>query len=367
MQNKGMCRYVFTSSFTVNGFRSFLPELIADIKRIYILKGGSGLTAAAFLRQLGQGMVQRGFKTEFWISSFDLLNPEGVFIPVLNTAIINGQLPQVVLNPPAAARTIDLAQYEDQAAIEARAADISRLAGQISANHQRAGQVLEKAGSGAAGQKIPMKMDGQAEIAGLADNLAERILNHRPVKKHYFASAITAEGMINYIDTISSSCDKRYIFIGPPARGSALIIAEIAGRAAEKGFSLEYYHSGFDPRILSTVIITELRIALVDAGCLAMNLRPGDEIIDWPPPDCGDSVPAGQNGSAAGRRCNILIEEAQHYLENAWQAAEKLKRIHFAAADWRLLDQRREEIIREITREAAGGQERRADQLDIKK
>ncbi|NLB52339.1 MAG: hypothetical protein GX808_05285 [Syntrophomonadaceae bacterium] len=351
MANRERIRYVFTSSNTIQGFYTFIPQLIAGIKRIFILKGAIGSGKAAFLRQFGQDMLKRGFRAEFWISSFDPLNPEGVFIPEMDTAVIIGDLPGVTFDDEMlAAEIIEVDKYENQEAITAKSADIVQLTERMQNSRETAYHILKTAGL-AAGEikKVNAAYINQVKLAELTVHLTEQILEQGSEEKHYFASAVTPEGMINYIDTISSFCRQRYLFTGPFGTGKSSIIKKIAGQAKSKGLSLEYYHNGFDVNSLTAVVITDLQVALVDAGYLAVNIKPGDEIIDMESLlDHYDHNQADQQISAAKRQYETLVQEAQKHLENAWMAAEELKRIHLGAIDFDELDKRRGQIIENI-------------------
>ena len=42
MSIRGNTRYCFVSSFTSLGFRTFIPDLVDGIKKVFILKGAPG-------------------------------------------------------------------------------------------------------------------------------------------------------------------------------------------------------------------------------------------------------------------------------------------------------------------------------------
>ncbi len=352
MKNREKFRYVFTSSNTRQGFHSFVPELISGLKKVYVLQGAVGSGKAAFMRLLAEAMAKQGFRVEVWVSSFDLLNPEGVFFPEMEAAVVNGGLlDNIDLKNSAAVQIINLDIFRDQSALALKRLTIEQLYEQLAANRERAIELIQSAGTAADDiKKVAARHINREKVAVLTDNLAERIINQQPEEKHYFASAVTAEGMINYIDTISHACSKRYIFTGPAGSGKAAIISEIAGRAKEKGFSVEYYHSGFDIDILSAIIIRNLQVALIDAGYLAVNLQPGDEIIAAEQYlDSYDHKLSERQTMPSKRQYEVFMQEAQQQLENAQLSIGELKRIYAAAIDLAQLDRCREEIIADIT------------------
>lgn len=351
MQNRGKVRYVFTSSYTRRGFHTFIPQLLSGLRRLFVLKGAPGSGQAAFMRQLGEAMLKRGFRAEFWISAFDPLNPEGILIPEIETALVcENSLEPAAYDQIPDVKIIDLALYEKQSLAAAKTAAIDHLCEQIANCNERAAQLIEAAGKSAdAIQKITAAHINQKKITELGSDLAERIFDPSGVEKYYFASAITAEGVINYIDKLSQSCRKRYIFTGPAGSGKSAVIKAIAIQAREKDLAVEYYYSGFDAESLAAIIIPNFQVALVDAGYLAINVQPGDEIIDSTQYlDHYDPQQFGSEIMPAQRRNEALLQEAQRQLEKAQLKLTELKRIYAAATDNIKLNRLREEIIAEI-------------------
>ncbi len=128
------------------------------------------------------------------------------------------------------------------------------------------------------------------------------------------------------------------------------MIAAIADKARQKDLMVEYYYCGFDADSLTAIIIPNFQVALVDAGFLAVNLQPGDEIIDSEQYlDHYDLQQCRPQMAKSQRQNEALLQEAQQQLEKAQQKLAELKRIYETAADHKKRDQLREEIIDEIT------------------
>ena len=89
---RGKVRYVLTSSNTSHGFRTFLPELLQGVAKVFVLKGAPGTGKSTFIRLLGESFSDQGYEVEFWVSADDPVSPEGVFIPQLKAAVVNGSL-----------------------------------------------------------------------------------------------------------------------------------------------------------------------------------------------------------------------------------------------------------------------------------
>lgn len=352
MQNREKVRYVFTSSNTRRGFHTFIPQLLCGLHRLYVLEGPLGSGQGVFIRQLGEDVLERGLCAEFWISASDPLNPEGILIPEMETAVVCSQLIEsVAYKEIPLVRFLDIASFMDQSMLTRKTGVIEDLYEQIARCSQTASQHLLDAGRYSdAIKKITAAHINQMKMLEVADDLTTRIFDSPGKEKHYFASAVTAEGMINYIDTLSQACRKRYLFTGPAGSGKSAMIAAIADKARQKDLVVEYYYCGFDADSLTAIIIPNFQVALVDAGFLAVNLQPGDEIIDsqqyldhYDLQQCGPQMAKWQ------RQNEKLLQEAQQQLEKAQQKLAELKRIYETAADYKKGAQLREEIIGEIT------------------
>lgn len=350
---RGKVRYVFTSSNTSQGFRTFLPDLLQNVPRVFVLKGAPGSGKSTFIRLTGDSFSEQGYEVEFWVSAADPVSPEGVLIPQLGAAIINGSLPSPI-EPPypgASGELIYLGDYWDKDAIKAKREQIIELCDRREAHHRKAEEMLK--GAGECRKSISKQTAGYLstdKLQQMAERLASEILETGSGEKHYFASAVTAEGMINYMDEISACCTKRYVFRGPIGSGKSVVLEELAARARIKGYSLECYHCGLEADSLQMVIIRNLQLALIDAGTLELSVKPWDVVIDME--ECLEGYSedtAGLAESSESRRAyESLMLEAQKELALSQRALKDLKKIYAVAMDFDALDERRLQMRNEI-------------------
>ncbi|MGI6361693.1 MAG: ATPase [Bacillota bacterium] len=92
---QGKARYIFPGSNTPQGFHSFYQEVLQGLERIFILKGGPGVGKSTLIRKIGQAILDRGYDVEFWQCSSDCDSLDGVMIPALSLAVVDGTTPQV--------------------------------------------------------------------------------------------------------------------------------------------------------------------------------------------------------------------------------------------------------------------------------
>ncbi|MDD2510211.1 MAG: hypothetical protein PHG94_03670 [Syntrophomonas sp.] len=363
---QGMIRYVFTSSNTDGGYCSFMPKLLEGLQKIFILKGPSGTGKSSFLRLLGQSMAEKGYEVEMWLSALDPVNPEGLYLPQLEIAVVNGSLPQAIDPgyPAGRAEIINLGDYQDRKAVALRSRDIMELVQKVEKHHSKAYNILKSIiQTREELRQLTARHLDHGRINQLCGEIEARLAEEQARERHYFASAVTADGIINYIEELSAACRKRYVFKGPEGCGKSTMIAKLALKAAEKGHFLEYYHCGLEPESLVMVIISSSQTALIDAGELEISLKPWDIIVDLGKclKDCDPSL-LGMKNSQAYRNHEAMLLQVQEELENAYLTVKKIKKIYSAAMDYEALDKKRIEIEEELSSDfphAAGGKARK--------
>jgi len=350
---RGKVRYVLTSSNTSQGFRTFLPELLQGVAKVFVLKGAPGTGKSTFIRLLGEAFSDQGYEVEFWVSAADPVSPEGVLIPQLRAAVVNGSLSSPIdpCYPGVTGDIIYLGDYWNKNLLQDYGPEIVNMYDQQEQHRQQATLVLKRAAE--IRDNIKKKAAAYLNLEKLHDlvgQLAGEILDTGPAEKHYFASAVTAEGMINYIDEISSSCQKRYVFKGPAGSGKSSALMELANRARIKGYSLEYYHCGLEVENIQMIIIRNLQIALIDAGTLDLAVKPWDTVIDMSQCLEGyDEAELLHESSEALRIFESLLLEAQQELEKTRCCMKGLKKIYSLAMDFEALDRKRQQVRDEIT------------------
>ena len=102
----------------------------------------------------------------------------------------------------------------------------------------------------------------------IADKWVKEIFEGWPVtaspgkERHLFASAYTPGGYIDYSDTLLENMQRVYYVEGCPGTGKTRLMERLAGNAAERGISVEYFHYPLKPHKINTIILVELGIAV---------------------------------------------------------------------------------------------------------
>ncbi|AZR72290.1 hypothetical protein BBF96_02095 [Anoxybacter fermentans] len=267
---KGRIKHVFPGGNTSKGFYSFYDYIIPpDTTRIFIIKGGPGVGKSTFMRKIGEAMLERGYDIEFHHCSSDNASLDGVVIPAIGVALIDGTAPHIVdpKNPGCVDEIIHLGDFWDEEGMRSHKKDIIEANQEVSRLFERAYRFLKAAQVVYDDwEKANQEAMDYGKANKIAANLIEKVFT-RDVstrigeERHLFASAITPDGMVNYLETIVGPCKKRYIIEGRPGTGKSTLLRKIATAAVERGYKVEMYHCALNPEKIEHVVVPELSIA----------------------------------------------------------------------------------------------------------
>ncbi len=322
---KGKIKYAFPGGNTPRGFHSFYALGLQNMEKIFILKGGPGTGKSTLIRKIGLEMADRGYHVEFWQCSSDNDSLDGVIIPHLKTAVVDGTAPHVV-DPkyPGAYQNLAKAKkvYDQWKSINGEAVDFNKV-----------------------NQKT--------------ENLIQEIFSiHTPLVRHLFAGAISPDGIVNFISNITEDCKTRYILKGHPGTGKSFLIKKIVEGAVERGYQTDVYHCALDPDSIDMVVISQLGIAVLDGSMPHVEEpeRPGDKIIDML--DCLDLEEVNKKSD----HLTELQAEYHRWLNKAIAKIAEAKKLHdglevfyIKAMDFDAVNETRKQIFNKILALAATG------------
>ena len=227
MERKGVVKRVFPGNNTSLGFYSFYDYILpVDATRLLIIKGGPGVGKSTFMKKIASAMVDRGYDIEYHHCASDNSSLDGITFPQIGVAIVDGTAPHVVdpKHPGAVDEIIHLGDYWNESGVSNSRKEILEVSQQIGRLFSRAYRFLKAAQAvyddwEAANAEA---MDfGRANR--MADDLVRELFGTSRVSlrvgrdRHLFASAITPDGLINYLYTILGPCRKKYVIEGAPA------------------------------------------------------------------------------------------------------------------------------------------------------
>ncbi|MBZ4666635.1 PRK06851 family protein [Mahella sp.] len=279
MASIGNIREMFPGGNTAYGFYSFYDYIIGpEANRIFIIKGGPGVGKSTIMRQIGDEMLQRGYDVEFHHCSSDNDSLDGVVIPAIKIALIDGTAPHVVdpKNPGAVDEIIHLGDYWDEKGIRAYKDTIIGHNRQIKHLFDRAYRYL--AAAKCLRDNISVSVESctdKAKVYHLAYDINKALFNDMPIsdkvgkQRHLFASAITPDGIVDHLDTLIVPQAHRYVLKADIGSGSSYILLDIAKAAETVGCDVELYHCPLVPDEVEHVIIPALNTAITTSSKFA--------------------------------------------------------------------------------------------------
>ncbi|MGM0502012.1 MAG: PRK06851 family protein [Bacillota bacterium] len=360
MSKRVTAKNYFPGGNTCRGFYSFYEYLPYNAERIFIIKGGPGTGKSTFMKEIAQEFLEQGYSIEYHWCSSDNDSLDGVVIPELKVALLDGTAPHLIdpTTPGAVDEIVNLGRYWDREVLKQYKEEIITLNKTIWKYFDKTYAFLEEAKlvHDRWEEYYLEEMDFQkanVKVAELKENilgdikLAAKLGNDR----HLFGSAFTPKGAVDYFSNITSDCEQRYIIKGKPGTGKSTIAKKIAQAALERGLDVNYFHCSFDPDSIDMIVIPKLQLAVVDGTPphIVNPNRTGDEIVDM--------LECINQKKIEEKQEQIQVIKANYYnlMRHALEEIQQAKKLHdqleeyyIKAMDFAKIDQRCEKIKAEI-------------------
>lgn len=273
--NRGKERHLFPGNNTSIGFYSYYQYILpqTDANHIFCLKGGPGVGKSTFMMNIGDIMQNEGLNVDYLHCSSAPESLDGILIPEINIALIDGTSPHVIdpINPGAVDEIINLGEYWNSDGIKKNKDNIIKINAKVGRAFKRAYKYLTAArsitdnivelytlASSKAGQNI------HAEKI-IDEEMSEYSANTEPGRiKKQFASAITPSGLIHFTETLFDNTYKMFFIMNNWGVGVTELLRRISEEAATRGLDTEEYYSPMYPETkIEHVLIPELKLAFI--------------------------------------------------------------------------------------------------------
>ena len=89
----------FLGSNSYKGFWSLYDEFVnlPEIRRLYIIKGGPGCGKSTFMKTIADAVKEAGYDVERILCSADPDSLDGIYIPALHIAYVDGTAPHAAV------------------------------------------------------------------------------------------------------------------------------------------------------------------------------------------------------------------------------------------------------------------------------
>jgi hypothetical protein len=142
-----MDKKLFFGANTAEGFVGYYDQIVDmyDLKKLYILKGGSGVGKSTFIKKFADHLA--GHDRDFLVCSGDPSSLDGVIIPDKKIGIIDGTAPHAVdpKYPGIADEIINLGEYIIAEKVKAGKKEIAELSDKKKEYYKKATEMLRLA------------------------------------------------------------------------------------------------------------------------------------------------------------------------------------------------------------------------------
>lgn len=191
--------HLFAGGNTSQGFYSCFEDILPpqERRRMFYIKGGPGVGKSTIMRRVAKAAADAGQRVEYFHCSSDPDSLDGIALPDLGWAMMDGTAPHVYdpVTPGARDTLVSLGDYLDEAAMRPKAKEIGALQEEISQRFRRCYRFLSAAGQ-LAKLSAPMELHRDA-IHGLAQEWTAdlpRRGGHGSCRR-LFATAFTPKGV----------------------------------------------------------------------------------------------------------------------------------------------------------------------------
>lgn len=345
---------------TSRGYYNLFANNLADLKKIFILKGGPGTGKSSLMKTVGEQWVEKDYDVEYIHCSSDNNALDGVLNSSLKIGIVDGTMPHVIepTAPGAIEEYVNLGDAWDSSKLEPCVDNILDLRYRINNAYRKAYEHFESA------LKIHdewekiyilnMDKDKASVYASKVINLLlkDNKFNKPASEKHRFMGAATHEGPVDFVENLTSTLQKRYFIKGRPGTGKSTLLKQLIKTAGDRGIDIEAYHCGLDPNSLDMIIMRELDVCIFDSTSPHEYFpsRDNDEIIDM----YKAIIAHGTDEKYEKELKNIIsrykgiINQGTAYLSQAKELNDELEKYYINAMDFKKLDKIKEELIRTL-------------------
>jgi len=257
----------FLGANSSRGFFSFYDELI-DLKKakaVYILKGCPGCGKSSLMKKIVAAAEKKGLGVERIYCSSDPDSLDGIILPELSTAVVDGTAPHVVEPsfPLAVESYVDLGRFADKASLQALKSEI------ISTKEKHASCFKHVYRFTACAGKLDNELFDIALSGCSIEKIrkkAERIISAEIPKskgcgtaKKRFLSAISPKGYL----TLPLHDDLKLYALEDTYALGHFLLSPISDAAEKSGLSIIKCYNPLIPERLEHLFIPELKLAFV--------------------------------------------------------------------------------------------------------
>jgi len=292
MKEGNIIRY-FPGNNTPDGYYSLFDYILPlkKAQRIIIIKGGPGVGKSTMIRKITKELVRRGLDIELLHCTADSDSLDGLIIKDYNIAVVDGTAPHMIdpKFPGCVDEIVNFGEYWNESGLQKQKDRIFVLQERVKHlysivyNYLKASKIifdnLEQMYASSVNLRL-VETKAEEIISDVFKDVKRR--DKTSFQRRMFASGITPEGSIHFLDELFSKVNKRFIITGNPGTGKSVVLKKILDQAASKGLDIDIFYCPMNPEKIEHMIIKELDIGFVTSvkPHMISNLRENDEIVD---------------------------------------------------------------------------------------
>lgn len=353
-------RHMFPGNNTSQGFFSYFAYILPQqqAKRIYCLKGGPGTGKSTFLKHIGKRMAQEGLDLEYMHCASDPDSLDGLVIPALGVALIDGTAPHVTdpVNPGAVDEIVNLGEFWDGEAIRRDRDEIMRINGEIRRQYKRAFQYISAAKC--LMDDIVETFEAATDKAGpllQAQRIIDSELMQVPASgrlgsiRRLFASAVTPAGIVHHLDSLVDGAGKVYTVKSLWGVGVHEMLERVAAEAVRRGLNVELFYCPLAPETrIEHMLIPKLKLAFVSENS-DFEQKGHRTILDMTQyTDLAQTAPQESALKFDAGTFHTVLDEAVTVLAQTKKLHDELERYYIPHMDFERVQQKETEICGQI-------------------
>jgi len=260
--------HYFVEANTAGGYKNILDSSLQQIDRIYVIQSKLQQDISLLLQQIALQAARPVWYLHNPLQS-DLLS--GIIIPELRLAVIQETAAQQLSLTDKKIVTVPMDDVIEASQLVHHQSRLDQLHEQIAAAKQAAyngfAEALlihddwEKLYSPHIDFDKTNKLTEQYIQLLLGD---QQPSNRKSRVDTRFLGTATAKGAVDFVFQLTEDL-QRYHLKGRPGSGKSTILRKIAATATNRGFDIEVYQCGLDPKSIDMIIIRELGFAIFDS------------------------------------------------------------------------------------------------------
>lgn len=352
-------RHLFPGGNTPEGFYSYYQYILPQDKasHIFCIKGGPGVGKSTFMKKIGAAAGERGLAAEYLHCSSDPGSLDGLVLPELAVAFIDGTAPHVVdpKNPGAVDEIINLGEYwdlnhikehrqdimADNAELGKRFARVYRYLGAAKRLYDDVNVIYDECADQTAAEceleAVMPLFDGSRRGSALGR------------ERRMFASAVTPAGVINYLDSLLDGYE-RVVAVEGAGTQPAVYLRRVADEALRRGLDAEVFYCPMEPGIKPEhVLIPALNTAFTRVNRWHTALKPEYTRVDFD--KYVDSRAFGRRSEAlsfANEQFSLLVRKAVDALAGIKALHDHMETFYIPNMDFDAITKLRECIVQSV-------------------